>query len=193
MMKKKTAVLLSICLVCAAAFAGCQSKTPEAVSDTKESVQIKVDTEDLLVKHEFYVTAEGEGWTEYMGLYSGKDTDKLTALTIETQFDKSAGYTMDLFEDEDIDDTYPGFSKLSFANYLLNEDEDSISMVLLFRDLDTYKNAKELVDKGFIDYNTRKLSKDKHFVAEEFRKFLTDNGAEEVKLLDYDKLYIYKG
>ena len=39
----------------------------------------------------------------------------------------------------------------------------------------------------------RKLSKDKHFVAEEFRKFLTDNGAEEVKLLDYDKLYIYKG
>ena len=60
-MKKKTAVLLSICLVCAAAFAGCQSKTPEAVSDTKESVQIKVDTEDLLVKHEFYVTAEGEG------------------------------------------------------------------------------------------------------------------------------------
>ena len=200
MIKKRIALVLSICIACAA-FAGCGTKeaeknvssvVSEAGSETKDA-KIVVNTTDILIAHEVYETATGEGWTEYMGIYYGNDTDKVTALTVETKFDKSAGYTIDDFDEDTVEEVYPGFGKLKFAEQKIVEDDESVSVVMIFKNLDEYKNAKELVDKGFITfYNTRDLSKTKYFVAEEFRNYLTDNGAKKVDLLAAADLYLYK-
>lgn len=193
-MKKRLLTGIIVGCICTAFFAGCSSNnsgtSKETISDKIGSI---MDNTDVLIKHEIYKTATGDGYTEYTGIYYGDKTNILKALTVETQFDKSRGYTKEMMEEQDIDSIFPGFSSMSCAKEIILEDDDTVDVILLFTNLDELKNAQEMVDYDFLSITDGgQLAENRLFDARTIMKDMENNGAEAVSLLDYEDLYIYK-
>lgn len=183
-MKKRIIALILIGIL-ALAFAGCGSSGSESAENNVDLPEIP-EVKDVLIKHEVFHTASGEGWDEYTIVYYGNDTEVLKGITSQTKFDKNAGYTVDALESTDLDEVYPGFSKMSFADSHVSDNGDTIDVIVRFMKLDDLDNLNMVCDSGVLtrdDPDSKKL-----ISAKILMQHLEEAGMEKIPLSDYDEL-----
>ncbi|MBE6020061.1 MAG: hypothetical protein E7230_07045 [Clostridiales bacterium] len=183
-MKKRFIAFILIGIL-ALAFAGCGSSGSES-TDNDSSLPEVTSPEDALIVHDVYHTASGEDWDEYSIVFYGNDTETLKGLTIQTKFDKNAGYTVEYLESLDLDEVYPGFSKMSFANSYVIDNGDTIDVIVRFMELDNLDNINAVCDSGVLireDPNSDSL-----ISARSLMDNFEEEGMEYVPLTDYEGL-----
>ena len=161
------------------------SETEEPAETAEESGDLSsaFDVQDVLIKHESYLTETEERYDQFITIFYGNDTETLKALFLEVSYKKSAGITKENLEGADINSLIPGFDGMSFADFFIDENDDRVSLVVRFRDLDNMDNAKAMHDAGLIT-----LDRTVMIEAVDARTIMDDlenQGFEKVELLDY--------
>ena len=193
-MNKKASAFLIVCGIISALLTCSASVAAKTADNPLLQLEEALNNLDPIIGHTVYETASGDEYTEYTTVYYGDKKRILSALTLETQFDKSAGYTKEMLDEMDIDEIYPGFSSMSCSREIVTENEDTVSLILVFRDLDELKNSQEMVDYGFLylKNDEEQLTEEKLFDADSIMQDLEENGAKLVDIGDYKELYILK-
>ena len=144
------------------------------------AIDIQVPTlTDVLVTHRAILTDEGDNYKEYVVVFANGD-GALTQMNDETHFDKALGVTVEYLQTMDIDSFYPGFSKMSFADTLVYEEGDHITLVIRFKNLDDPANAKAMEDADLL---IRGLG-NSVFNADNIADALIQNGGHELSLTE---------
>ncbi len=167
----------------AAVFA-CSLNSPAVYAPVNEKVQNDdpFGMIDLLIKHEVFHTAEDEDFDEYTIVYYGSSSGKMTGLSLVTKFKKSLGYTKENLMTLDVDEVYPGFSTLDFADYSVEDNGDYVDFIIRFKDLDDMDNMRRMDDIGLIVLESRDAD---YVIADSFMQDLEDNGYEKMDTADY--------
>lgn len=140
---------------------------------------------DLLIKHEVYHTASEEDFDEYTIVYFGSSSGKLVALNTVTKFKKEYGYTKESLETINVDEVFPEFSSLEFADYKVVDRENFVDFIVRFNDLDDMEHVRRLADLEYLILDNEDAD---YVTAESYMQDLESNGAEKVDSIDYEAL-----
>ena len=188
-MKKRIAAFIMVG-VFALSFAGCGSSKSESqqnADNIKEKLEESVAAiKDAVVKHEVYHSAEGNGYNEYAIVFYGGNTGTLKGLTYQTKFDETSGVTVEEMESQNLDEIYPGFSEMSFADARFTENGDTVDAIIRFMDLDDYDNLKMMDENGLmaLDDPNKEALVDASILMERMEQA----GAEKLSLAEYGDL-----
>ncbi len=72
-------------------------------------------SQDLITRHNVYVSPESDGIRVYLIVYYGNDSHVLTGLTVEFVHAKSAGYTLDAVKSAGYGNDFPSFTQVSYS------------------------------------------------------------------------------
>lgn len=104
-----------------------------------------IQLEDLVIKHRQFVVDETEGYTEYVIVNYGADTNKLMSYSDEIHFDKSV-YDLEALKETDPDDVFPGFTDSDVNVFFVEEADEFYRVVFWFDKLDERENLKKADD-----------------------------------------------
>jgi len=133
-MRKFLLVLLALMLLFSSASAG----------------TINFNLEDMLIEHRVFLTDDTDTYLEVIVLFYGHDTHKVYQINDEILFDKRAGYTVSSFSSLNPEEYYPGFNKLNFASFSVEEQPKAISVLFSFSKLNDPSNFKQAVQNGIL-------------------------------------------
>lgn len=126
--------------------AGKSSSTTDNKTTTTSSE--KIVNQVLLTDED----SEGD-YKEYLVIYYSNKDNRLHAIQDESVFVKANGYDRQMLEDngaEIIEQVYPGFKDYSFGSWKVEEDADTVSIIILFNDLTDAKNLRQMYDDKLI-------------------------------------------
>ncbi|MBE5996290.1 MAG: hypothetical protein E7240_02910 [Lachnospiraceae bacterium] len=166
-----------------------EEDTEEEASEESSDISSAFAVQDVLTQHEVYHTAHDDVYDEYTTIFYGSDSKKLKAMFLETRFWKSSGITMENLESLDLDTVYENFSSLSFADAFIDEDEESYSYVVRFRDLDDPDNCLAMHNSHLLTLDT--TSGFSYVDAQTIMDDLANRGYEVVPLTEYDSLNLH--
>lgn len=159
-----------------------------------QSVSAKVDVK--LISHEVLLTDEDQDgdYKEYLIIYYSKSDDLLRAVQDECVFVKANGYNKQMLEDkgaEIIESVYPGFKDYSFGSWEVIEEEETVSLVILFNDLTNAKNLRQMYEDELIIPEDKNDDGSRGVDAPYFIKSIEKNGGKKLSLIEYDKAGVH--
>lgn len=148
-----------------------------------------ISIEDMLIKHRQFLLDEGEGYTEYIIVNYGNDTNKVMSVSDEYHFEKDV-YDTEYFKNNSADSFYPGFSD-SDANIFIEEEADDFYRVIFwFGKLDQPEYRKKALESEFFTLEEGKTYED-NFSADSLCESFEEISKKELKLLDLADLDLY--
>ena len=105
-------------------------------------------TQDLLIEHRVFLTADTDDYAEIITLFYGHDSHKIYQLNIETLFDKRKGYTVDNLQSFDPESVIPGFRSMPFALMSVDETPKAVIVLISFTKLNDPDNLSLAVQNG---------------------------------------------
>ena len=154
-----------------------QNTDADAIIDDMSEAQ-----EDLVKLHKVFVSDEDEGIRIFEIVFYGSDTHILTDITDEYILDKSYGYTMEDISEAGLEDEFPSFAEISYA-----EDDEYVIFICKMKDLKDVSRLQALVDYDFLtltdgDCATKSLD------ADSYMDSVLALGWEEASMQDYNLL-----
>lgn len=104
-------------------------------------------TQDMLIEHRCFLTADTDDYSEIIVLFYGHDTHKIRQINIETLFDKSK-YSADDLTSFDPEEVFPGFRSMSFASMTVDETPLAINVCVTFAKLNEPQNFRQALQSG---------------------------------------------
>jgi len=149
------------------------------------AVDFQVPTlDDMLVRHYVLLADTGDTYEEYVTLFYTNGGHVLAQLNDETHFHKDAGYTLDYLKSQNIDDFFPGYSSMSFADCLISDEGDYFRMVVRFKDLNTLVNMDQFKVSGILPGTPN----DPLYDADYLRDTFVAGGMRELSMTEYGGL-----
>lgn len=174
-MMKKLFVTLCCLLIAAALCGGAMAAT----------LDLQVPTlEDMLVQHYVLLADTGDAYEEYVTLFYTSGGHVLAQVNDETHFHKGVGITLDSLKSQNLDEFFPGYSSMSFADCLITDEGDYYSMLVRFKDLNTLVNMDQFQASGILPGKASDPLHDAEYV----RDALVAGGMRELSMTEYGGL-----
>lgn len=97
-----------------------------------------------------FLVDENADCSEYMIVYTDRDTHILTNYLDLVRFKKSSGFTADMIRNINIEEVYPNFYSMNCSVANLSETTDYLYLAIGFTNLDDSANLDEVVQSGII-------------------------------------------
>jgi len=160
------------------------------------NVSAKVEIQPTIISHDVFLTDEDPDgdYKEYLVIYYTKSDNLLHAIQDECVFSKDKGYNKTLMEENGadiIEQVYPGFSNYSFGSWKVVEEEETLSLIILFNDLTDAKNLRQMYKDGLIIPENKNDDGTRGVDAPYFMKSIEKKGGKKLSLLDYEKAHLH--
>ncbi len=143
---KKMLYVMTGTMIIGIAAAGSAVATVQAIDMSK----IEDLMQDAFITKKSFLTDSADTYDEYQTIYYGADSHIIKQIDITDYFKASAGYTMEYLEGLDINQFYPGFTSMDFAEKTIVPAGDYFVETVSFKNLDQEENVKAMVDNGII-------------------------------------------
>lgn len=136
-----------------------------------------------------YRIHSGDNYEEYITFYYDALYNRLEGIVDETKYYKSAGFTPEYFENEEVQDIISVYDNLDFEETIMDETETTIDMIIVFRNLSDPDNLIQMHEIGYFT-----LADPDHpsaLNAEALFQLYDDSGAESIDPSQYEEYNLH--